>query len=331
MSSSPSRNADRKRSRPARQAAIAARKLERVDYHRLVLRYAQIVLGALISALGYNLFLLPAHLLTGGLSGIAIIIYYLTGLPVGAQNLVYNLPILYLAYRVFGRHYAMDTIVGTAVFSVLLDATSFVIDWAICPDMMLCAVFGGVLTGMGYGIVFRVNANTGGLDVVGAVVKKFYAIDAGTVIFALNLLIVAASAFMFTVEEALFTLIAIYIIAEFTNRFAAGFNREKSVMIISPQAEAICQDIMESMSRGVTFIDGRGGFTDEPKRVLLVVVTLTQVGRVKIIVHHHDPQAFMIVSDTSEVSGKGFTLKSESYEDAKRKWMEQKQRQAERR
>ncbi|MDY4416681.1 YitT family protein, partial [Selenomonas sp.] len=210
----------------------------------------------------------------------------------------------------------------------LLDATSFLIDWHICTDMLLNTVFGAVLTGVGFGIVFRVNANTGGFDVVGAVVKKFYAVDAGTAIFAINVVIVAASAFLFTIDEALFTLMAIYIIAEFTNRVAAGFNREKSVIIVSPQAEAICQDIMESVHRGVTYIDGRGGFTDERKNILFAVVSLTQVGRVKIIALHHDPQAFMIVSDTSEVSGKGFTLACESYEDAKRKWEEQKEQMA---
>ncbi|MDY6268109.1 MAG: YitT family protein [Selenomonadaceae bacterium] len=305
-------------------------KVTNIDFRRHAIRYAQIVLGCLVIALGFNLFLIPAHLLTGGLSGVAIIIYYLTGLPVGAQNLVYNIPILYLAYRVFGRHYAIDTIVGTAVLSVFLDATSFLIDWAICPDLFLNAVFGAVLSGIGFGIVFRVNANTGGLDVVGAVVKKFYAVDVGTVIFALNAVIVAASAFLFTIEEALFTMISIYVIAEFTNRVAAGFNREKSIVIISPMAETICQDIMENVHRGVTYIDGRGGFTQEPKGILFVVVNLTQVGRVKIIAQHHDPQAFMIVSDTSEVSGKGFTLECETYEDAKRKWEEQKHQMAQR-
>ena len=295
---------------------------------RHIVRYAQIVLGAFLTSLGYNLFLIPAHLLTGGISGIAIVIYYLTGLPVGAQNFVYNLPILYLAYRVFGRHYAFDTIFGTVVLSVLLDLTHFVVDWNVCANIVLNSVFGGVLTGIGFGMVFRVNANTGGLDVVGAVVKKYYAIDMGTVIFVLNFLIVAGSAFVCTLEEMLFTFISIYVIAELTNRVAAGFNREKSVMIISPQAEAICQDIMESVHRGVTYIDGRGGFTDERKNILFAVVSLTQVGRVKIIALHHDSQAFMIVSDTSEVSGKGFTLACESYEDAKRKWEEQKAQMA---
>ena len=293
---------------------------------RHIVRYAQIVLGALLTSLGYNLFLIPAHLLTGGISGIAIVIYYLTGLPVGAQNFVYNLPILYLAYRVFGRHYAFDTIFGTVVLSVLLDLTHFVVDWNVCANIVLNSVFGGVLTGIGFGMVFRVNANTGGLDVVGAVVKKYYAIDMGTVIFVLNFLIVAGSAFVCTLEEMLFTFISIYVIAELTNRVAAGLNREKSIVIISGEAEKICNDIMENVHRGVTYLDGRGGLTKEPRGILFAVVSLTQVGRVKTIVRHHDPQAFMIVSDTSEVSGKGFTLECESYADAKRKWEEQKAR-----
>lgn len=291
------------------------------------MRYAQIVLGALLTSLGYNLFLIPAHLLTGGISGIAIVIYYLTGLPVGAQNFVYNLPILYLAYRMFGRHYAFDTIFGTVVLSILLDLTHFVVDWNVCANIVLNSVFGGVLTGIGFGMVFRVNANTGGLDVVGAVVKKYYAIDMGTVVFVLNFLIVAGSAFVCTLEEMLFTFISIYVIAELTNRVAAGLNREKSIVIISGEAEKICTDIMEHVHRGVTYLDGRGGLTKEPRGILFAVVSLTQVGRVKTIVRHHDPQAFMIVSDTSEVTGKGFTLECESYADAKRKWEEQKARQ----
>lgn len=295
---------------------------------RHIVRYAQIVLGALLTSLGYNLFLIPAHLLTGGISGIAIVIYYLTGLPVGAQNFVYNLPILYLAYRMFGRHYAFDTIFGTVVLSILLDLTHFVVDWNVCANIVLNSVFGGVLTGIGFGMVFRVNANTGGLDVVGAVVKKYYAIDMGTVVFVLNFLIVAGSAFVCTFEEMLFTFISIYVIAELTNRVAAGLNREKSIVIISGEAEKICTDIMENVHRGVTYLDGRGGLTKEPRGILFAVVSLTQVGRVKTIVRHHDPQAFMIVSDTSEVTGKGFTLECESYADAKRKWEEQKARQS---
>ena len=290
-------------------------------------RYIQIAIGCLIVCLGFNLFIIPAHLLTGGISGVALIVYYLTGLPVGMQNLAYNLPILYLAYRVFGKLYAWDTIVGTVVLSLILDATHFMVDWNVTQDGMLSAIFGGVMAGIGFGMIFRANANTGGLDVVGAVAKKFYSLDVGTVVFLLNFVIVMASAWMFSVDEALYTLVSIYVTAALTNRVAAGLNREKSIFIVSPAAEKICQDIMENVHRGVTYIEGKGGFAREHKDILFIVVRLTQVSRVKTIVDHYDPQAFMIVSDTSEVSGKGFTLECESYQDARRKWQEEQEKQ----
>ncbi|WP_295158791.1 YitT family protein [Selenomonas sp. AE3005] len=303
--------------------------MKKNELRKQTVRYIQITLGALIVCLGFNLFIIPAHLLTGGISGIALIIYYLTDLPVGMQNIVYNLPILYLAYKVFGRLYAWDTVVGTVVLSLILDATHFLVDWNITQDGMLNAIFGGVMAGIGFGIIFRANANTGGLDVVGAVVKKFYSVDMGTVIFLMNFIIVMSSAWMFNIDEALYTLVSIYVTAELTNRVAAGLNREKSIFIVSPAAEQICQDIMENVHRGVTFLEGKGGFAQEHKDILFIVVRLTQVSRVKAIVDHYDRQAFMIVSDTSEVSGKGFTLECESYQDARAKWQEEQKRHKE--
>lgn len=303
--------------------------MKKNELRKQTVRYIQITLGALIVCLGFNLFIIPAHLLTGGISGIALIIYYLTDLPVGMQNIVYNLPILYLAYKVFGRLYAWDTVVGTVVLSLILDATHFLVDWNITQDGMLNAIFGGVMAGIGFGIIFRANANTGGLDVVGAVVKKFYSVDMGTVIFLMNFIIVMSSAWMFNIDEALYTLVSIYVTAELTNRVAAGLNREKSIFIVSPAAEQICQDIMENVHRGVTFLEGKGGFAQEHKDILFIVVRLTQVSRVKAIVDHYDRQAFMIVSDTSEVSGKGFTLECETYEDARAKWQEEQKRHKE--
>lgn len=299
--------------------------MAKAEVKKQCMRYFQIFLGCFIVCMGFNLFLIQAHLLTGGLSGVALIIYYLTGIPVGMQNIVYNLPIIYLAYRVFGRLYAVDTILGTVLLSVIWDATAFLQSAVhITGDTMLNAIFGGVLAGIGFGLIFRSNANTGGLDVVGAVVKKFWSIDVGTVIFVLNFVIVLGSSFIFSLEEALYTLVSIYVTAELTNRVAAGLNREKSIMIVSPRAQEICNDILANVHRGVTIIEGKGGFAREQKEILFVVVRLTQVSRVKTIVDHYDSEAFMIVSNTSEVSGKGFTLECESYEEALKKWHEQR-------
>ena len=290
-------------------------------------RYFMIALGCLLGSLGFNLFLIPSHLLSGGLSGIAIILYYMTDWPVGVQLLVYNLPILYLAYRFFGKLYAVDTIVGTVMFSAAIDFTSFVVQYELVHDVMLNAIFGGVLAGIGFGIVFKADANTGGLDVLGAIVKKYYSIDMGTVVFVLNMVVIALSACMFSLEAALFTLVSIYVTAELTNRVAAGFNREKYIIIVSGRSGQIGEAVMERMQRGVTYLNGRGGFLRERKDILFIVVSLTQVSRVKAIVDEYDTEAFMIVSDTSEVTGRGFTREKVLYQDTLRRMMLEQGRQ----
>jgi len=290
-------------------------------------RYLMIFLGCLVCSLGFNMFLIPAHLMAGGVSGVAIIVYYITGWPIGLQFFLYNLPILYLAYRVFGRLYALDTIVGTALFSVCVDMTSFTTKLGFTHDVMLNAIFGGVLAGIGFGLVFRSNANTGGFDVVGAVVKKYYSFDIGSVIFVLNVLIVSMSVWLFDVETALFTMVAIYATAELTNRVAAGFNREKSILVISPHAEDIAEFIITHVHRGVTFVEGRGAFSSEHKDILFTVANLTQVSKIKAIVDRFDPMAFMIVSDTSEVMGRGFTVENKLREEQKRHLLELAQKQ----
>lgn len=282
-------------------------------------RYVTILFGALIVGLAMNLFIIPAKLLSNGVSGIAIILYYIAGWPVGTQLLLYNLPILYLAYRYLGRRYAIDTVYGTVVFSLAIDATTFLDAYHPVHDLMLCAIFGGVISGMGYGIIFRAGSNTGGMDVIGAIVKKYWSVDVGTAVFGLNMLVIMASAALFNLEIALFTMVSIYATAELTNRFAAGFNREKAIMIISNRSERIGESIMIHLHRGVTYLNGRGGFLKEEKSVVYVVVSLTQVGMVKTLVDKADPNAFMIVMSASEVMGRGFSQDSILYKFALRR------------
>lgn len=273
-------------------------------------RYAQIFIGCLVSGIAMNIFLIPSQLLSGGISGIAIILYYLFGLPIGVQLIIYNLPVVYLSYKVFGKLYAVDTIIGMTLFSFCIDATSFLGAYTVIDNRMLGSIFGGVLSGIGFGIIFRADSNTGGLDVIGAVIKKFYSFDVGTAVFALNLVVVLIGIFIFDMNTGLYTLICMYVSAEITNKVVAGFNRKKSIMIISPNAEQIAPLIMQYLHRGVTFFHGEGAFTRQEKNIMFVVVRLTQVGKIKSIVHSLDPAAFMIISDASEVAGRGFTIKN---------------------
>ncbi|MGP1585211.1 MAG: YitT family protein [Schwartzia sp. (in: firmicutes)] len=291
-------------------------------------RYGMIFLGCLLCAWGYDMFLIPAHLMAGGISGIAIVLYYLMGWPVGIQLLVYNLPILVLAWRVFGLQYAMDTVIGTVIFSLCVDWLNFLSAYRVVGDIMLNAIFGGVLAGVGFGLIFRARANSGGLDVVGAVVKKYYSFDMGTAIFVLNIGIILLGVRLFDVETALFTLVSIYVTAALTNRVVAGFNREKQIFIVSPHAKEIAARIMARTGRGVTVFDGRGAFTGEHKDILFVIASLTQVSTVKFIVDTFDPAAFMIVSDTSEVMGRGFTLENHLQAAEKRRLEELQQKDA---
>ena len=273
--------------------------------HRL-LRYAGITLGCLIASCSINLFLVPSHLLTGGATGIAIIVYYLAQLPIGLQTFAYNLPLLAAAWKTLGRGYTVDVVIGTAIFSFCLDCTRFLNAYAPVNDIMLAAIFGGVFNGIGYGLVFRMNGSTGGFDIIGAIVKKYYSLNMGGVIFGFNCVIMLVAGFLFGVAPAMFTLICMYMNAMVTDKVIAGFNSRKAVLIVSNRSEQIAEAIME-VGRGVTFLHGQGAFTRRERNVVFVVVTLTQVAKIKMIVNAIDSDAFMIIMSANEVMGRGFS------------------------
>ena len=154
--------------------------------HHPYWRYVGITIGCLIASCSINLFLVPSHLLTGGATGIAIIFYYLCGWPIGLQTFLYNIPLLLASWRLMGHRYTVDIVIGTGIFSACLDATRFLNAYAPVNDYMLAAIFGGVFNGIGYGLVFRMNGSTGGFDILGAIMKKYYSLGMGGVIFAFN-------------------------------------------------------------------------------------------------------------------------------------------------
>ena len=273
-----------------------------------IFRYSLILIGCLISSASINLFLVPHQLLSGGVSGIAIIFYYLFVLPIGVQMLVMNIPLLIAAYKTLGKIYAVDVVIGTVLFSICIDAMRFLSSYNIVDDPMLAAIYGGVFNGIGYGLIFRANGSSGGLDIVAAIVKKYYSLNMGTVIFAFNCLIMALAAILFGVKLAMFTLISLYVSSSLTDKVAAGFNNKKTVIIISNQAGSIADGIISEIGRGVTFLKGEGAFTRERKDIIFVVASLTQFGKIKLIANAIDPMAFMIVQDANEVMGRGFTL-----------------------
>ena len=273
-------------------------------------RYLLITLGCLISTCSINLFLVQHQLLSGGISGIAIIFYYLVGLPIGVQILAMNLPLLYLAYKMFGKKYALDILFGIVIFSLLVDITSFLNHFNAVDDVMLAAIYGGVFTGIGYGIVFRSNSSTGGMDIVAAIVKTKYGFSVGFINFAVNCGLMVVASLLFGLKLAMFTLISMFISSNLTDKVVAGLNNKKTVVIISGKSEEIAEEIIKEVGRGVTYLKGQGAFTLQDKDIIFVVVNLTQIAKIKLIVDGIDKYAFMIVQDANEVLGRGFTLPS---------------------
>jgi uncharacterized membrane-anchored protein YitT (DUF2179 family) len=276
--------------------------------HNKLLQHIIVGLGGLIGAMSINLFLVPHHLLSGGISGIAMIIHFWYGFPIGLQIFLMNIPLLYAAYRLIGKEYTISTLYGMALFSGAVDATGFLADINFIDDAMLASIYGGIMGGIGSGMIFRVNGSAGGLDVVAAIMKKYYALNMGFVGFAANCAIMLIAAALFGVKLAMFTLISMFVSANITDKVIEGFNHKKTAIIISDNADAIAKSILQEIGRGVTFLDGEGAFTQDNKKIIFVVVTLIQIAKIKFLIEEIDPCAFMIVQDAAEVMGRGFTL-----------------------
>lgn len=276
---------------------------------RKLWRYALVGLGSMICGTGINAFLVPHHMLSGGISGIAMILYFLFNWPIGLLIGLGNIPIFYAAYRLLDREFVIGALYGLVVFSLSIDATQFLVQLNLVDDIILSAICGGVISGIGSGIIFRIGGSSGGTDIIAIIVKKYYSYNIGIVNFAINLAIMAVAALLFGLKPALYTLISMFIAASVTDKVIEGFNRKKTILIISELAEEIAAAIMNEVGRGVTFLRGEGAYTRSDKKVVFVVVTLTQIARIKFIVEKVDPLAFMIVQDAAEVMGRGFSVR----------------------
>ncbi|HMM20723.1 MAG TPA: YitT family protein [Selenomonadales bacterium] len=273
-----------------------------------ILQYLIVAVGCVISSVAINLFFVPHHLLNGGVSGIAMIFYFLLNFPIGLQVFLMNVPLLFAAYKFIGKEFTIATIYGTILFSVSIDATQFLVPLNPIDDPILAAIAGGLLNGIGCGLVFRVNGCAGGTDIVAVIVKKYFSLNVGAVGFSVNFVIMLVAAALFGFKLAILTLIAMYIGAFVTDQVVEGFNKKKTIFIVSYKSDEIAKTILQEVGRGATLLHGEGAYTRQEKQVIFVVVSLIQISKIKYLVHRADPHAFMIVSDVTEVLGRGFTL-----------------------
>lgn len=266
-----------------------------------------ILVGCLISSIGINAFIVHANLLSGGVSGIGLLIQYVTGFPAGYTLLVLNIPLLVISYFKIGKKFTYMTIIGTLALSFFLVATSSMKSFIDVSDTLLLCLYGGVLNGLGIGIVFSAHGSTGGLDIVSSLIKKKYEdFNLGTISFSFNLLIVFIGAFIFGTKSALYTLVSMYITSAVIDKVINGFNRKKLIFIITSKEEQVSNAIMKALGRGVTFLYGEGAYTRNQKKILYCAVSMPQLPALKQLVRDIDEGSFISIMDASEVEGRGF-------------------------
>lgn len=269
-----------------------------------VTAYAQIVLGCLIGALAYPWFLVPNNIAAGGVTGVATILHYAFGWPVGTVSLILNVPLFVIGFRAMGRIFVVRSLIATVLFSVAIDLLPLK---PMTDNLLLASVFGGVLLGVGLGLIMRGGATTGGTDMVARMVHhRFSYISVGAFLFFIDFCVIIAAGFTIEVEYSLYALISIYVNAKVIDVVMLGFGSQKACYVISDEYEAIKRETLEKLDRGVTLLDSRGGYSGRQRPVLLVLLSSQEEGQLKQIVRTADPSAFMFVTEAYEVLGEGF-------------------------
>ena len=263
-----------------------------------------IAAGLLFSVLGYVLFLIPNGIAAGGFTGAAQLINHVSGLPIGALALVMNVPLFLISMRSMGWRFALRSLIATFAFSLALDAVSL---RAPVQDIWLATVYGGLLSGAGFGLVLRGSATTGGTDMLASLIHRLIPpIRVSVGIFLVDGLVIFASAFVFDTTRAMYALICTFITNVVVDFVLEGPNSSHSFFIISDRSTEIAQRIMAELERGVTALDGTGMFSGQKKQVLLCVVSRLETVALRRIIFSIDPSAFIISSKARDTFGEGF-------------------------
>ena len=279
-----------------------------MDMKREVKSYVLIVLGAVIHALAFNMFLGPNQIPMGGLSGLAQIINFLIPiLPVGTMNMVMNVPLLLLSGKLLGRRMLISSVVAVATSSVAIDAIGAMHDFA-AMDPFLSAIFGGAMMGLGLGLISAQNATLGGTSTLARLVKiKYPWLSTGSLIMGSDVVILVLAVIAFgKLEAALYGTIALLALEMIMDKVLYGMDPSKVAYIVSEQAREIAKVLMTEQERGVTVLRGEGAYTGDEKKILMVAFRQKDIVQIKRTVHAMDEKAFMVVVDASTVLGGGF-------------------------
>jgi len=295
--------------------------------------YSAIVIGSALMGLGIGVFLVDAHVVPGGVSGLSMAVHYATGgkVPVGTMMWIMNLPLFVWGVRELGKTFGLRTFVGFTCSSLFVDFfrgdLPLVKGWALQntaairnlmeQDFLFLVLWGAVLLGLGLGVIFKFKGTTGGSDIVAAVAHKRWGARPGHVFMVVDFVVISIAGVILSFQPAgslarpamvltLYAFFLLFISAYLVDIIIDGFNYARAAIIISDKNQAIGERIMHEMDRGATALKGRGLYSNADKEVLLTVVTRKEIGVLQEIAHEEDPKAFIITHDVHEVLGEGF-------------------------
>lgn len=285
--------------------------IQRIIRSRFVRDLPLVALGCAIAALAVDVFMVPRGLAAGGLTGLATIVAELgrragLNLPVGTQTIVMNAVLLLFVLRTGGARYAVQTITGFVLFGFFTDLFAPFVAPLGERDLMLCALWGGIISGLGYGLVFRCGVNTGGSDTIAQIISRKTSLPVGSTVMAIDVAVCAASAPVFSLENALYAAIAMVLMGMVVDRVVDGADRRRMAFVISEQHERIADDVMYEMGRGVTEVQARGVWSGKDRPMLLIILDRRELSILKTVVAEHDPEAIVFIADVSEAIGEGF-------------------------
>jgi len=283
--------------------------LRNLDFSwKTVQEHLFVIFGALVQALAMRLFLVPAQLVSGGVSGAAQIINYFTGWPIGLMVFIGNVPLFVLGWRYLGgMRFAWRTALAIVMFSFLTDfLVLFIPPEGVTQDLVLDCLYGGILLGIGLGMVYRGQGTSGGSDILGRILNHRLGISISQAYLITDTLVVLGGGFAFNWERALYGLLVIYISGLAAEAVSEGSGVFRIALIVTNYPEAITQRIMTVLERGVTILPGTGGYTGQARPVLYCVITRSEVNQLKELVREVDPRAFMVIGQAHEALGEGF-------------------------
>lgn len=288
----------------------------RIDINRIIQSQFMrdlpaIMLGCAIAAFATDVFMIPNGLAAGGLTGLATIIAELgrragISLPVGIQTIVMNALLLLVVVRSGGLKYVVQTVTGFVLFGFFTDLFAPFVLHLQHEDIMLSALWGGIVSGIGYGLVFRCGANTGGSDTIGQIIARKSSLPVGATVMAIDVAVCAASAPVFSVANALYAALSMVLMGYVVDMVVDGGNTQRAAFTISDHFEDIEHDILHAMDRGCTRLMAQGSWTKKDRPVLFFVLSRREISIIKTIVYEHDADAMLIITDVNEAIGYGF-------------------------